>query len=179
MFLESAFAERAYDDIALPIAEGQTISQPYTVAFMTQLLAVRPRDKVLEIGTGSGYQCAILCEMRATVFTVERNEVLFRNAKALLQTLGYEAMFKLGDGTKGWAQCAPFDGIIVTAGSPATPTTLKEQLAIGGRLVIPVGDKDSQTMLRIVRTSEDTYETREYMDFRFVPLIGKEGWAED
>lgn len=175
-FIESAFAEKAYQDIPLPIGDGQTISQPYTVAYMTQALQLQPGHRVLEIGTGSGYQAAILAEMGAVVFSIERQEMLFKRTKQLLAELGYEAHLKLGDGTRGWAKYAPYDGIIVTAGGPSVPPSLQKQLAVGGRMLIPVGDRESQKLLEVTRTSERHYTTHEHADFRFVPLIGEEGW---
>ncbi|MCS6905599.1 MAG: protein-L-isoaspartate(D-aspartate) O-methyltransferase [Bacteroidia bacterium] len=177
-FLESAFAEQAYEDIALPIAEGQTISQPYTVAYQTQLLELQPGDKVLEIGTGSGYQAAILCQMGMDVYSIERNPKLHMQAQKLLNELGYHPHLLLGDGTLGWPEFAPYHGIVVTAASPGIPKPLKEQLAVGGRLVIPVGDLESQQMLRLTRISESETKIEEFKYFKFVPLIGKEGWHE-
>lgn len=178
-FIESAFAEKAYEDIALPIAENQTISQPYTVAYQSQLLQVQPGDKILEIGTGSGYQCAILCEMGAMVFSIERNRVLYQRAKEILTSLGYQANLKHGDGTLGWPQFKPYDGILVTAASPIIPESLKMQLEIGGRLVIPVGDLETQTMKLIIRKSATDFDTYAYGAFKFVPLIGREGWLPE
>jgi len=166
----------AYRDIALPIGYEQTISQPYTVAIMTQALKVKKGDKVLEIGTGSGYQAAILEKMGAKVFTIERNNDLYRNAQKLFDTLGIRVSTKCGDGTIGWGANAPFDGIIVTAGSPDIPESLKKQLTIGGRLVIPVGDKRTQTLKVVTRTSEDEYDIESIPEFAFVPLIGREAW---
>jgi protein-L-isoaspartate(D-aspartate) O-methyltransferase len=178
-FIESALAEQAYEDQALPILEGQTISQPYTVAFQTELLNVQPDDKILEIGTGSGYQCAILCALGAEVYSIERNERLYHYTQALLDDLGYHPHLFLGDGTLGLPDIAPFDGILVTAGSPNVPPTLLEQLTIGGRMVIPVGDRESQIMQKITRVSLKDYELTEHDRFRFVPLIGNQGWAKE
>jgi protein-L-isoaspartate(D-aspartate) O-methyltransferase len=169
----------AYRDIALPIGYEQTISQPYTVAIMTQALSVKNGNKVLEIGTGSGYQAAILAEMGAKVFTIERHNDLYRNTQKLFDKLGIRISTKCGDGTIGWSAHAPFDGIIVTAGSPDIPESLKKQLAIGGRLVIPVGDKRSQTLKVITRASEDDYEIESIPEFAFVPLIGREAWDKE
>jgi protein-L-isoaspartate(D-aspartate) O-methyltransferase len=177
-FLESAFAEQAYEDIALPIAEGQTISQPYTVAYQTQLLALKPGDKVLEIGTGSGYQAAILCQMGMSVFSVERNFKLHNQAAHTLAEIGYEPHLLWGDGSLGWPEFAPFDAIVVTAASPKVPVALQEQLAIGGRLVIPVGDLESQQMLRLTKITENEFKIEKFNYFKFVPLIGSEGWQE-
>ena len=178
-FVESAFAEQSYEDQAMPILENQTISQPYTVAFQTELLDVQQGDKILEIGTGSGYQCAILCALGAEVYSIERNERLYHHTKALLDELGFEPHLFWGDGTIGLSEFAPFDGILVTAGSPNIPQKLLEQLTIGGRLVIPVGDRSSQTMQKIVRVSLKDFDLTEHDQFRFVPLIGAEGWASE
>ena len=169
----------AYRDIALPIGYEQTISQPYTVAIMTQALSVKNGDKVLEIGTGSGYQAAILDEMGSKVFTIERHNDLYLNTQKLFDKLGIRVSTKCGDGTIGWRAHAPFDGIIVTAGSPDVPESLKKQLAIGGRLVIPVGDKRTQTLKVITRTSENDYEIESIPEFAFVPLIGREAWDKE
>jgi protein-L-isoaspartate(D-aspartate) O-methyltransferase len=169
----------AYRDIALPIGYEQTISQPYTVAIMTQALSVKNGDKVLEIGTGSGYQAAILQEMGARVFSIERHNDLYRNSQKLFDKLGLRISTKCGDGTIGWSVHAPFDGIIVTAGSPDIPESLKKQLAIGGRLVIPVGDKRTQTLKVITRISENEYEIESIPEFAFVPLIGREAWDKE
>lgn len=174
--IDSALSHRAYEDTALPIMLGQTISQPYTVARQTELLEIKPDEKILEIGTGSGYQCAILCELSKKIFSIERHDLLYHHAKKLLQNLGYRPTLKSGDGTLGWSAYAPFDGIVVTAGAPVVPDSLKEQLAIGGRLVIPVGDQELQTMVRIIRTSETTFIEENHDSFKFVPLIGKQGW---
>lgn len=170
-FLDKAFEEHAYEDKPFPIGNDQTISQPYTVAFQTQLLQVHKRSKVLEIGTGSGYQAAVLAAMGARVYTVERYEALYLKAKAILDALGLKnvrCFFR--DGSKGLPEYAPFDRIIVTAGAEEVPEVLKQQLAIGGILVIPVG-KEVQTMLRITRTAENTYLTEKEGDFRFVPFL--------
>ena len=169
----------AYRDIALPIGYEQTISQPYTVAIMTQALSVKYGDKVLEIGTGSGYQAAILDEMGSKVFTIERHNDLYRNTQKLFDKLGIRVSTKCGDGTIGWRAHAPFDGIIVTAGSPDIPESLKKQLAIGGRLVIPVGDKRTQTLKVVTRTSENDYDIESIPEFAFVPLIGREAWDKE
>ncbi|MGF1669600.1 MAG: protein-L-isoaspartate(D-aspartate) O-methyltransferase, partial [Balneolaceae bacterium] len=147
LFVDTALENRAYEDNALPIGMNQTISQPYTVAAQTELLKVNKGDKILEIGTGSGYQAAILCEMGASVYSVERHRELYERAMDILKMLGYTVQLKLGDGTKGWSAYAPYDGIIVTAGAPVVPDDLIEQLSIGGRLVIPVGSEYSQKMI--------------------------------
>lgn len=176
-FFDKTFESHAYEDKAFPIGEGQTISQPYTVAYQTQLLHIHPGDKVLEIGTGSGYQCSILAEMGAKVFTIERHEKLMLKANKLLTELGYTNVhYKCGDGTTGWPEHAPFDKIIVTAGAPEIPKLLAAQLAIGGIMVIPVGDKNVQQMVTLVRKSDKKFERIVYDQFKFVPLIGEEGW---
>ena len=171
LFLESSFEDFAYQDKAFPIGAGQTISQPYTVAFQTQLLQVKPDDKILEIGTGSGYQTAVLCKMGAKVFTIERQNELYRKTAALLPKLGFRPrVVRFGDGYKGLPADAPFDSIIVTAGAPFVPQPLMAQLKIGGRLVIPVGE-DKQIMTLLIRTSETHFEQHEFGDFRFVPML--------
>lgn len=175
-FLDSAFSEQAYEDKALSIDEGQTISQPYTVAFQTQLLQVKKGMKVLEIGTGSGYQCSVLCKMGAMVYSIERHNKLHQKAKAMLDALHLKAQLICGDGTKGLPQLAPFDRILVTAGAPVVPDVLVKQLKTGGILVIPVGDERMQRMLQVTRTGEDTSETKAFDNFAFVPLIGEHGW---
>lgn len=175
-FLESAFFEHAYEDKAFPIAEGQTISQPYTVARQTELLEIKPNDKVLEIGTGSGYQAAILCAMHAQVFSVEVHANLLDNAAKILSVLGYSPHLKLGDGTLGWPEYAPFDKILVTAGAPSVPEALLQQLKVGGILVIPVGNRNLQHMVRIVRTGPSEYKREDHGTFAFVPLVGEQGW---
>jgi protein-L-isoaspartate(D-aspartate) O-methyltransferase len=178
VLVESALVNRAYDDRALPIGCGQTISQPYTVAAQTELLQISEGDKVLEIGTGSGYQAAILCEMGADVYSVERHEQLYHKAKENLREFGFRPRLKLGDGTLGWRAYAPYDAIVVTAGAPVIPDDLKEQLSVGGVLVVPVGDQNSQVMVRITRISENQYEEEHLRQFKFVPLIGEKGWGE-
>lgn len=177
LFVDTALENRAYEDTALPIGNGQTISQPYTVAIQTELLDVKKGDKILEIGTGSGYQAAILCHMGADLYSVERHEKLYLNAKTILQKLNYRPRLKSGDGTLGWSAYAPYDGIVVTAGAPVVPEELVQQLSIGGRLVVPVGDQTSQTMVKITRTSEDDFKEEHLSNFKFVPLIGKKGWS--
>ena len=177
-FLDNAFIQHAYQDKAFPIGEGQTISQPYTVAFQSQLLDPKMDDKILEIGTGSGYQACVLVEMGVTLFSMEYNKVLYDKTRKKLPTMGYRPILKNGDGSLGWPIHAPFDGIIVTAGAPIVPDALKEQLKIGGKLVIPVGDNTTQKMLLITRMSEVEFETKEYDNFSFVPLLGKQGWKK-
>ncbi|HLR76384.1 MAG TPA: protein-L-isoaspartate(D-aspartate) O-methyltransferase [Balneolaceae bacterium] len=175
-FVETAFEARAYKDSALPIGEGQTISQPYTVARQTELLEVFPGEKILEIGTGSGYQAAILCELGAEVYSVERQEILYEKSRSTLKKLGYSVQLKLGDGSLGWSAYAPYDGIIVTAGAPVVPENLIAQLNVNGRLIVPVGDEKKQEMVRVRRVSENEYEQEHYHNFKFVPLIGEKGW---
>lgn len=171
-FLEKAFEEWAYQDKPFPIAAGQTISQPYTVAYMTELLDVRKRDTVLEIGTGSGYQAAILAMLGARVFSIERQKELYESSKVLLGKLGFSRIrLFLRDGYKGLPEFAPFDRIIVTAGAPIIPEPLREQLKIGGILVIPVGD-EVQTMYKITRLGENEYREEHKGSFRFVPFLG-------
>ncbi|MEO1022344.1 MAG: protein-L-isoaspartate(D-aspartate) O-methyltransferase [Bacteroidota bacterium] len=174
--VDTALQSKAYHDTALPIGMGQTISQPYTVAAQTELLALKPGEKVLEIGTGSAYQCMVLCELKADVYSVERHNELYHRAKKTLLEHGYKAMLKCGDGTLGWSTYAPYDGIVVTAGAPVVPEDLMRQLSVNGRLVIPVGDNEKQLMLRITRTSESDFEQEEFSNFKFVPLIGEKGW---
>jgi protein-L-isoaspartate(D-aspartate) O-methyltransferase len=176
LFVLDPFVGRAYEDTALPIAKTQTISQPYTVAFMTQELNVGRDSKVLEIGTGSGYQAAILAEMGCRVFTIERHMDLHLQSRKLLEKLGYRVATRCGDGTVGWSEFAPYDGIIVTAAAPDVPDALLRQLADHGHLVIPVGDLDTQS-LRIITKEEGQYRIHEDRGFKFVPLIGKKGWA--
>lgn len=170
-FLDKAFEEHAYDDKPFPIGHEQTISQPYTVAFQSELLQVHKRQKVLEIGTGSGYQAAVLSAMGARVYTVERYEALYHKAKALLHSLGIRNVRCFyRDGSKGLPEFAPFDRILATAGAIEVPEALKTQLAIGGILVIPVGE-DYQRMLRITRVTESDYREEDMGDFRFVPFL--------
>jgi len=175
LFVPEPFTSRSYEDGALPIGKMQTISQPYTVAFMTQALGVRVGDKILEVGTGSGYQAAILAEMGAHVFTIERNLDLLASARKILDRLHYRVASKGGDGTVGWKEYAPYNGIIVTAGAPEIPEPLPKQLVEGGKLVIPVGTLEFQTLTVITRRGE-ALERREVDGFKFVPLIGKMGW---
>ncbi len=178
LFVPSDLRHRAYDDSPLPIGEGQTISQPYMVAWMTELLEVGEEDRVLEIGTGSGYQAAVLCELAGEVFTIEKNAVLAREAEERLRSLGYgNVHVRVGDGTLGWPEEAPFEGIIVTAGAPSVPQPLLEQLTDGGRLVIPVGSGGMQ-MLTLVRRKGNSYQTSEEGSCIFVPLVGKYGWRD-
>jgi protein-L-isoaspartate(D-aspartate) O-methyltransferase len=176
-FVPAALAEFAYEDSALPIEESQTISQPYIVALMVDALELDDTDRVLEIGTGSGYAAAVLAELASEVFTIERQRGLCDSASVRLNRLGYRNVrVRCGDGTKGWREAAPFDAIVVAAGGPTVPQSLREQLAIGGRLVIPVGDEGSQRLLRVRRTGDDSYAEDDLGAVRFVPLIGEEGW---
>jgi protein-L-isoaspartate(D-aspartate) O-methyltransferase len=171
LFMDSALESHAYDDKAFPIAAEQTISQPYTVAYQTELLDVKSGDKILEIGTGSGYQTAVLIEMGANVYTIERQNELFKTAKLFLPKLGYKPKYmRFGDGYKGLEEHAPFDAVLVTAGAPFVPKPLLTQLKIGGKLVIPVGES-SQIMTVFTRTGEKDYTKTEYAEFRFVPLL--------
>lgn len=175
-FMPPELADRAYEDSALGIACGQTISQPYMVARMTELLDPGPDDHVLEIGTGSGYQTAVLAELVGHVCTIEWHLRLMTEAAERLNELGISNVsFRCGDGTRGWPERAPFDGILVTAGGPVVPTALREQLAVGGRMVIPVGPLDDQTLL-VIRRTPDGFETIEDLKCRFVKLVGAEGW---
>lgn len=172
LFMDSGFEDHAYQDKAFPIDADQTISQPYTVAYQTELLQLKPGDRILEIGTGSGYQTAVLLQMKAKVYTVERQLALFKKTSRFFDKMGYRPKkFVFGDGYKGLPEEAPFDGIIVTAGAPRIPRALMSQLAIGGRLVIPVGEED-QTMMRVVRKSEKAFERQACGAFRFVPMLG-------
>jgi len=171
IFLDSGFIELSYKDKAFPIGAGQTISQPFTVAFQTSLLQVNKLEKVLEIGTGSGYQTSVLIELGARVYTIERQRELFLKAQSILPKLGFQAQFFYGDGYQGIPAYAPFDKILITAGAPEIPAALITQLKIGGRMVIPVGTSQSQTMLVIDKTGENEYTTKEHGNFIFVPLL--------
>jgi protein-L-isoaspartate(D-aspartate) O-methyltransferase len=177
-FFDPVFLEHAYQDKAFSIGYGQTISQPYTVAFQTQLLEVEEGDKILEIGTGSGYQACILLELEADVFTIEYIEALYESTKVMLPQMGYKPHFFHGDGTKGLPAFAPFDKIIVTAAAPEIPQPLLDQLKIGGILVIPVGDDTLQKMMKIVKHGENTYKKESHDFFSFVPLVGEFGWRK-
>lgn len=178
-FVPPEYESMAYRNGPLPIGEGQTISQPYIVALMTQCLELKPDDKVLEIGTGSGYQMAVLLEMGARVYSVERIPELASRAENILRSLGYKDVhIKRADGTEGWPEEAPFDAILVTSGAPSVPEPLKQQLADGGRLVIPVGSPHSQRLYKIVKTDAH-FTTIVITPCVFVPLIGKYGWDGD
>jgi protein-L-isoaspartate(D-aspartate) O-methyltransferase len=171
LFMDSSFVDFAYQDKPFPIGADQTISQPFTVAFQTELLKVKPGDKILEIGTGSGYQAAVLIELKAQVYSIERQKELYTRVKKFLPSVGYVPKKLIyGDGYLGLPEEAPFDGIIVTAGAPEVPKALLSQLKVGGRLVIPVGD-DVQVMTLFIRTSEKSFEKHEFGDFRFVPML--------
>lgn len=176
-FFDNALIAHAYQDKAFPIGEGQTISQPYTVAFQSEKLEVQPGDKILEVGTGSGYQACILLEMSAKVYTIEYNKTLYERTRKFLPQMGYKPYFFQGDGSKGLPKKAPFDKIIVTAGAPSVPKSLIEQLKIGGILIIPVGDDKSQKMIKIIRQGEKKIKKETYDYFSFVPLRGEQGWG--
>ena len=175
-FFDETFWNQAYKDIAFPIGEGQTISQPYTVAYQSQLLHINKGDKVLEIGTGSGYQTCVLLELGARVYTIERQEKLYNHTRQVLPHIGYKANFFVGDGSIGIVKHAPYDKIIVTAGAPTVPDVLLKQLNIGGILVIPVGDEQSQKMVTVLKVGEHDYEKIVLDTFRFVPLVGDKAW---
>lgn len=176
LFLNSSFVERAYDDIAFPIGAGQTISRPHTVAFQTELLDIKKGEKILEVGTGSGYQTSVLLEMGAKVYTIERQKALFDKTPAFLKQLGYNAKFFYGDGYKGLPLFAPFDKIIITAGALSVPEDLLLQLKIGGLMVIPIGDK-VQVMTAIKRLETSRFEKIECGEFKFVPLLEDKEWG--
>ena len=179
LFVEEALQSQAHSDHPLPIGEKQTISQPYMVALMTEALKLEGRETVLEVGTGSGYQTAILAQLAANVFSIERIRSLAIKARELIYELGYfNVEIKFSDGTSGWAAESPFDAIIVTAGAPEVPQPLVDQLAMGGRLVVPVGDMYSQDLLRIIKTGEGM-KKEDLGGCRFVKLIGKHGWEEE
>lgn len=171
LFMDPAFLIHAYTDKAFPISSGQTISQPYTVAVQTSLLKVRKRDRILEIGTGSGYQAAILAEMGAKVYTIERFRDLYLKAQGIIHTLGYSVDFFYGDGYEGKAQYGPFDGIVITAAAPELPLKLIDQLKAGGRLVVPVGSSASQVMTVVEKKIDGSLEYSEHGNFVFVPML--------
>lgn len=176
-FFETALIDHAYQDKAFPIAAGQTISQPYTVAKQTELLEIKPMDKVLEIGTGSGYQCAVLCALGARVYSIEYIETLYQSAKQMLAYMGYSPSLFHGDGTKGLPIYGPFHKILITAGAPAVPDTLLKQLHLGGIMVAPVGDLKQQRMMRYIKTMDGRIITEDHGAFVFVPLVGQQGWS--
>lgn len=173
LFLDSSFLQFAYQDKAFPISAGQTISQPFTVATQTQLLNPSKRDKILEIGTGSGYQTAVLCALGARVFSVERQKELFVGAKKILSEIGYAPTLFFGDGYKGLSAYAPFDGILVTCGAPFLPEKLVEQLKVGGRLVIPIGESGGQIMYRFTKNEDGSLFQENFGDCSFVPMLEK------
>jgi len=176
IFLTEALRDRAYDDTPLPIGEGQTISQPYIVGLMTQLLSLKGHEKVLEIGTGCGYQTAVLAEISAKIFSIERSFILSQKARKNLESLGYmNVLLRVGDGTVGWDEFSPYDRIIVTAGAPEIPQALSKQLKEGGIMVVPVGDRFQQDLKVVLRT-ESGFTTKSGGGCVFVPLIGREGW---
>ncbi len=175
-FFDETFWAQAYLDKAFPIGEGQTISNPYTVAYQTELLHIQKGDKILEIGTGCGYQTCVLLELGAKVFTIERQEKLYNRTIQVLPHIGYKAKFFMGDGSRGIEFHAPFDKIIVTAGAPLVPQILLRQLKIGGILVIPVGDEKEQKMVTVIRVGENEFDKIVLDTFRFVPLLGDQAW---
>ncbi|MFH0789030.1 MAG: protein-L-isoaspartate(D-aspartate) O-methyltransferase [Pseudomonadota bacterium] len=178
LFVEEPLWGEAYNDYPMPIGERQTISQPYIVALMTQALGLKGHEKVLEIGTGSGYQTALLAELSHKVYSIERIRSLFQRARRILDQLKYfNVVIKVNDGTQGWSEEAPFEAIIVTAASPEIPTPLLEQLTLNGRIIIPVGDRYSQTLKKVIKT-ENGYEEEELCGVRFVSLIGEHGWKD-
>lgn len=177
-FMDSAFEQHAYQDKPFPIGEGQTISQPYTVAFQTTLLQVQPGHKVLEIGTGSGYQACVLAELGAQVYSVEIIRHLYLKTRRLLNQLGYQVRLLLADGSKGAEAFAPFDRILVTAGAPSVPADLVKQLSVGGILVIPVGNQQEQRMIRLTKISESQIRKEDLGAFAFVKLTGEKGWKD-
>lgn len=178
LFIEEALVGEAYNDHPLPIGHKQTISQPYIVALMTQALDLTGNEKTLEIGTGSGYQTAILAELSAKVYTIERIRALMEMSRHILQELGYiNILFKSYDGTLGWEEFSPFEAIIITAGAPAVPEPLLGQLAEGGRMIVPVGDRFSQELIKITKR-KDSFEKQSLGGCRFVDLIGAHGWKE-
>lgn len=179
VFFDNVFEKHAYEDKAFPIGEGQTISQPYTVAFQTQLLGIKKDHKILEIGTGSGYQSAVLLELGVKLFSIERHQPLHDKAIKQIAKMGYQkGRFFVGDGTKGMSSYAPYDAVIVTAGAPLVPSDLLTQIKVGGKLIIPVGDNAKQKMFRLTKTSEKEIQKEEFGTFSFVPLIGESGWKK-
>lgn len=170
-FMDLALDNLAYTNAAFQIGSGQTISHPFTVAFQTELLNFAPNQKILEIGTGSGFQTCILCELGAKVYSIERHQELHLKADRMVKYFGFNARLKYGDGYKGWPSYAPFDRILVTCGAPDVPSDLKEQLAIGGIMIIPVGEGESQRMIKITKSAEDHYDMQEFGTFKFVPML--------
>ena len=171
LFLDNAFVDFAYKNQAFPIGSDQTISHPFTVAFQTQLLELKPNDKVLEIGTGSGYQCSVLMEMGVKVFSIERHRSLHMKSKKMLNSLGYFPKVFFGDGYKGQPSYAPFDKIIITAAAPFIPEDLKQQLKVGGCMIIPLGESEKQEMQRLTKVSETEFKIETYGEFSFVPML--------
>ena len=179
-FVEEALESKSYQDAPLPIGEKQTISQPYMVAVMSEALVLDGSETVLEVGTGSGYQAAVLTLLADRVFSLERIPSLARRARKVLDDCGFSKVnIRVADGTHGWQDMAPFKAIVVTAGAPEVPQDYLEQLAVGGRLIIPVGDRDNQVLMRITRTTEHEYQEEQMLGCRFVPLIGKHGWKNE
>ncbi|KFG91673.1 Protein-L-isoaspartate O-methyltransferase [Sphingobium herbicidovorans NBRC 16415] len=179
-FVPEELRALAYDDRPLPVEAGQTISQPYIVARMIEAAAIGPADRVLEIGVGSGYAAAVMSRVAAHVFAIDRVGELAALARGRMEQLGYDNVaIRTGDGTEGWPEQAPFDAILVAAGGPAVPQPLREQLAIGGRLVMPVGSASEQQLVRVIRTGEDSFELQKLEAVQFVPLIGAHGWRQD
>lgn len=179
-FVEEALAGKAYQDAPLPIGEKQTISQPYMVAVMSEALMLDGSERVLEVGTGSGYQAAVLALLADRVYSLERIPSLARRARKVLDDNGFSKVnIRLADGTVGWQGMGPFDGIIVTAGAPKVPQEYLDQLSLGGRLIIPVGDRESQILMRITRVGEAEYKEEKMLGCRFVPLIGNQGWKQE
>ncbi|MBD3345059.1 MAG: protein-L-isoaspartate(D-aspartate) O-methyltransferase [Chitinivibrionales bacterium] len=179
LFVDPALRGQAYDNNALPIGQGQTISQPFVVALMTQLLELGQDDKILEIGTGSGFQSAILAQFTRRIYTIERHRDLGETTRKRLREMGYQnVVFRIGDGTRGWVQHGPYDRIIVTAGAPAVPETLAQQLAVGGRMVIPTGQRESQRLEVYIRTEEGIVHHDSVASVVFVPLVGQQGWEQ-
>lgn len=176
-FVAPGLEMQAYDETSLPIGFGQTISHPYTVAVMTQALHVQKDERILEIGTGSGYQAAVLCALGAKIFTIEKVPELAKSAQQRLLEAGCHVQMRIGDGTIGWQSKAPFDAIVVTAGAPLTPENLIQQLSDKGRLLIPVGDKERQVLTLYIKESPATFKKLEIETLRFVPLLGRKGWA--
>ena len=179
VFVEPGFEEFAYEDGPLPIGEGQTISQPYIVALMIEAAEVKPGERVLEVGAGSGYATAVLSRIAESIYAIERHASLATTAQERFNRLAYGNIeLRTGDGSRGWPKAAPFDAILVSAGGPEVPAALKDQLALGGRLVIPVGSEHEQKLLKLTRTSESAYEEKDCGYVSFVPLIGAQGWPE-
>ena len=178
-FVRAGLEESAYEDSPLPIGEGQTISQPYVVAYMIEAAGLEPGDRALDVGTGSGYAAAVMAEIADEVFTIERHAALAEDAGRRLKALGFDNVaLRIGDGSEGWPQKAPFDAIVVAAGAPAVPAALKAQLAVGGHLVIPVGQQGAQRLTRITRIDADRFEEEDLGQVMFVPLIGEQGWPQ-